>query len=904
MTELSTIAALENGMRECVVSEFRVGQRYLSETETELGLGMITQAEGRHLTVMFPATGEVRLYSAQDAPLARYQLQVQQQGKHADGWSFTIQELTESQGIVTYHGLRDDNQESVVVPETQLSHQVDSNPALTRLLAGQADRLDMYQLRCEAGEHLAHHQASEVAGLLGVRTHLLPHQLYIAKTVADRYHPRVLLADEVGLGKTIEAGMIIKRRLTTGRSQRALIVVPESLMHQWLVELRRRFALNFTLFDDERCEQAEADSENPFLTEQHIIISSRFMHESRWNEALLDAEFDLLIIDEAHHLQPDAPEFSAIKDLCEAVPSLLLLTATPEQEGAEGHFQRLQLLDPDRFSDFASFQQEQAHYKELAEQAESVTDPAELDDLLDKHGTGRVMFRNRRADIGGFPERHFHPVELDECEPDEDMPWWMEDPRIDWLLEHIKQNRSEKALLICKTAEQVLDLSEALRVLAGVHAATFHEGMTLTERDRSAAFFASEEDGSPILLCSEIGSEGRNFQFVHQLILFDLPANPDLLEQRIGRLDRIGQQQDIDIYLPYCRGSAEAILLPWYEQGMNAFTQCNAIGRKLYDAFGAEIEQAITEQQPLSSELLEQTKELHKTWLEHNREGQDKLQALNACRPETAEKIIEQIHSDSDTDTLADFMIAFFDRFGVNNEVLDEERWFIRPGEHMRVGSLPGLPDDGITITFDRVTALNLEDTDFLSWDHPMVQAALELLTADDFGSTCVAELKNPAIPAGSWFLELDFASIVPAPKAAALQEFCPLQSLRLLFNGQGQELSAKVSRELLDQQSNFIDKKTARQVLRQLRDAAQKLIQSGQQQARKWQQEQLEQVRQEATAALQHERQRLLDLQKKNPSVRSSEIEAINWREEQITAALESPQLSLQAVRILVNNH
>ncbi|MGM0906773.1 MAG: RNA polymerase-associated protein RapA [Pseudomonadota bacterium] len=886
------------------MSEFRVGQRYLSETETELGLGMITQAEGRHLTVMFPATGEVRLYSAQEAPLARYQLQVQQQGKHADGWSFTIQELTESQGIVTYHGVRDDNQESVVVPETQLSHQVDSNPALTRLLAGQADRLDMYQLRCEAGEHLAHHQASEVAGLLGVRTHLLPHQLYIAKTVADRYHPRVLLADEVGLGKTIEAGMIIKRRLTTGRSQRALIVVPESLMHQWLVELRRRFALNFTLFDDERCEQAEADSENPFLTEQHIIISSRFMHESRWNEALLDAEFDLLIIDEAHHLQPDAPEFSAVKNLCEAVPSLLLLTATPEQEGAEGHFQRLQLLDPDRFSDFASFQEEQAHYKELAEQAESVTDSAKLDDLLDKHGTGRVMFRNRRADIGGFPERHFHPVELDECEPDEDMPWWMEDPRIDWLLEHIKQNRSEKALLICKTAEQVLDLSEALRVLAGVHAATFHEGMTLTERDRSAAFFASEEDGSPILLCSEIGSEGRNFQFVHQLILFDLPTNPDLLEQRIGRLDRIGQQQDIDIYLPYCRGSAEAILLPWYEQGMNAFTECNAIGRKLYDAFGAEIEQAIAEQQPLSVKLLEQTKELHKTWLERNREGQDKLQALNACRPETAEKIIEQIHSDSDTDTLADFMIAFFDRFGVNNEVLDEERWFIRPGEHMRVGSLPGLPDDGVTVTFDRITALNFEDTDFLSWDHPMVQAALELLTADDFGSTCVAELKNPAIPAGSWFLELDFASIVPAPKAAALQEFCPLQSLRLLFNGQGQELSAKVSRELLDQQSNFIDKKTARQILRQLRDAAQKLIQSGQQQARNWQQKQLEKVKQEAIAALQHERQRLLDLQKKNPSVRSSEIEAINWREEQITAALESPQLSLQAVRILVNNH
>lgn len=886
------------------MSEFRVGQRYLSETETELGLGLITQAEGRHITVMFPATGEVRLYSVQEAPLARYQLQVQQQGKHAEDWHFTIQQLTESQGIVTYHGVREDTQEPVVVPETQLSHQVDSNPALTRLLAGQADRLDLYQLRCEASEHLARHQSSPVAGLLGVRTHLLPHQLYIAKTVADRYHPRVLLADEVGLGKTIEAGMIIKRRLTTGRSDRVLIVVPESLMHQWLVELRRRFALNFTLFDDERCEQAQDDSDNPFLTEQHVIISSRFMVESRWRTALAEAEFDLLVIDEAHHLQPDSPEFSTATALCEAIPSVLLLTATPEQEGAKGHFQRLQLLDPDRFSDFSSFQEEQTHYKALAQKAESINDTAALDELLDKHGTGRVMFRNRRSDIGGFPTRHFHPIPLDAADLDEDMPWWMEDPRVEWLLDHIKQNRSEKALLICKTAEQVLDLAEALRVLAGVHAATFHEGMTLTERDRSAAFFASEEDGSPILLCSEIGSEGRNFQFVQQLILFDLPTNPDLLEQRIGRLDRIGQQDDIHIYLPYCEGSAEAILLPWYDKGMNAFERCNAIGRKLYDALGTQVEQSLAARKPLSEALLQETIDRHNTWLEHNREGQDKLQALNACRPEQANQIIEQIHAFSDTDALADFMIAFFDRFGVHNEVLDEERWFVQPGEHMRVGSLPGLPDDGITITCDRVTALNFEDTDFLSWDHPMVQAALELLTSDDFGSTCVAELKNPAIPAGSWFLELDFASLVPAPKAAALQEFCPAQSVRLLFNGQGQELASKVSRELLDQQANFIDKKTARQILRQLREPAQQLIQQGQENARNWQQKQLERIKQQALQTLHSERDRLLELREKNPSVRSSEIDAVNWREEHVVDALKRPQLSLQAVRILVNSH
>ena len=886
------------------MSEFRVGQRYLSETETEMGLGLITQAEGRHITVMFPANGEVRLYAAQEAPLARYLLQEGQQGKHAEGWAFIIEELSEAAGIVTYHGTREDTQESVAVPEPQLSYQIDNNPALTRLLAGQADRLDMYQLRCEANQHLAAYQNSEVAGLLGVRTHLLPHQLYIAKTVADRYHPRVLLADEVGLGKTIEAGMIIKRRLMTDRSSRVLIVVPESLMHQWLIELRRRFALSFTLFDEERCEQASEDTENPFLTEQHIIVSSDFIKEPKWQSALSDADFDLLVIDEAHHLQPDADEFAQVKALCESIPGLLLLTATPEQEGSEGHFLRLQLLDPDRFNDYEAFLKEQEHYKELAEQAESITDSEKLDELLDKYGTGRVMFRNRRADIGGFPERRFHPIELPEFTPEEGMPWWMDDPRVDWLINHLKENRNTKALLICKTAEQVLDLSEALRVLAGVQAATFHEGMTLTERDRSAAFFASEEDGSPVLLCSEIGSEGRNFQFVSQLILFDLPTNPDLLEQRIGRLDRIGQQNTIDIYLPYTSGSSESILLPWYEQGMNAFRQCNAIGRKLYDAFGTFIEAALQKRQPLSDDIIQQTQELSDAWRELNKQGHDKLQAMNACRPEQAERIIGNIETDSDVDTVADFMLAFWDRFGVNNEVLDENRWFIRASEHMRIPGLPGLPEDGITVTFDRVTALNFEDVDFLSWDHPMVQAALELLSTDDFGSTCVAQMKNTAIPAGSWFLELDFTNTVTAPAKTAAQEFCPQGNLRLLLDSQGRELSDKVSRELLDQQASFLDKKTARQILKQLRGPAQDLIHGAQDQARSWQERLVKAQQEKISETLQRELKRLEALKDVNPSVRESEIEALKERQATLLAATEQPQLSLTAIRILVNNH
>ena len=105
-------------------------------------------------------------------------------------------------------------------------------------------------------------------------------------------------------------------------------------------------------------------------------------------------------------------------------------------------------------------------------------------------------------------------------------------------------------MLICSQAETAQALELYLRVNKGIRSSVFHEGLSLVNRDRSAAYFADEEEGAQILICSEIGSEGRNFQFAHHLILFDLPLNPDLLEQRIGRLDRIGQKHTIQIHIP------------------------------------------------------------------------------------------------------------------------------------------------------------------------------------------------------------------------------------------------------------------------------------------------------------------------------------------------------------------
>lgn len=882
------------------MSEFSLGQRWLSETETQLGLGIITQVDGRQVTVMFPSTGENRIYASNDAPLARLQLVEKQQAKHADDWTFTITAVDEQSGLLIYQGIRDDDQTEVMVPESQLSHQVDINPALTRLVAGNTDRHDLYLLRNQASEFYATWQQSPVAGLLGARIELLPHQLYVANTVADRYHPRVLLADEVGLGKTIEAGMIMQRRLLTGRNQRVLLAVPESLQHQWLVELQRRFALRFSLFDQERLQQTE-EGVNPWLSEQRIIVSQELLTDPEYLASLTQAEFDLLVVDEAHHLQPDESGYQQLAELSEVISDLLLITATPEQAGQFGHFKRLQLLDANRFNDYQRFQQEQAQYQQVAEQAEQLAG-AELDQLLDQHATGRVMFRNRRQHIGGFPARHFHPHPLPEFMPESGEPWWLEDPRVDWLIDFLREQKPAKTLLICHTAEQVLDLSEALRVTAGVQAAVFHEGMSLVERDRAAEFFASEEDGSPILLCSEIGSEGRNFQFVQQLVLFDLPRNPDLLEQRIGRLDRIGQQGDIHIHVPYLELSDEELLVDWYHQGMNAFEQCNPVGRAVYEQLGQQLEEQLDSAAELSEQLLSDTRATYQQLVADANAGRDRLQELNACRPDIAADIVANVERASDSDALYDFMEAFWDRFGVDTEVLDEHRLFVRPSDHMRIPAIPGLPDDGMVITVDRATALAYEDVAFLSWDHPHVQAALEILISEDFGSVCVARLQNKALPAGAWFLELDYVADIAAPAQLSAQEYFPQQRLRILLDGQGRDLSDKVPRDALTQQASFLDKKTARQIVRQLRTAAQEMIQQQQSKAEHWLNDISGTATDRARQELQQQQQRLEQLKAHNPAVRQQEIDAVSQRAEQLQEALQTPLLSLFAIRILVN--
>ncbi|WP_229767782.1 RNA polymerase-associated protein RapA, partial [Vibrio cholerae] len=650
---------------------FALGQRWISDTESDLGLGTVVALDARTVTLMFAASEENRVYARSDAPVTRVIFNVGDVVDSQQGWSLQVEQVVEDQGVYTYLGTRVDTEESgVALREIFLSNQIRFNKPQDKLFAGQIDRMDNFVLRYRALTNQYQQHKSPMRGLCGMRAGLIPHQLYIAHEVGRRHAPRVLLADEVGLGKTIEAGMIIHQQVLTGRAERILIVVPETLQHQWLVEMMRRFNLHFSIFDEERCVEAFSEADNPFETQQYVLCSLDFLRKSRQRfEQALEAEWDLLVVDEAHHLEwhPEKPsrEYQVIEALAEQTPGVLLLTATPEQLGRESHFARLRLLDADRFYDYEAFVKEEEQYAPVADavtalfSGEKLSDEAKnkitellseqdveplfkaleshasedeialarqelIDNLMDRHGTGRVLFRNTRAAIKGFPVRNVHllpleipsqyttsmrvagmlggkltpearamkmlyPEEIFQEFEGEESSWWQFDSRVNWLLEKVKAKRSEKILVIASRASTALQLEQALREREGIRATVFHEGMSIIERDKAAAYFAQEEGGAQVLICSEIGSEGRNFQFANQLVMFDLPFNPDLLEQRIGRLDRIGQKRDIDVYVPYLTETSQAILARWFQEGLNAFAETCPTGRAVYDAFAERL---------------------------------------------------------------------------------------------------------------------------------------------------------------------------------------------------------------------------------------------------------------------------------------------------------------------------
>ncbi|HDN9026340.1 RNA polymerase-associated protein RapA [Aeromonas veronii] len=952
---------------------FALGQRWISDTETDLGLGTVVAVEGRMVTLLFPATGENRMYAKEEAPVTRVSFNVGDQITSHEDWTMTVEEVQEKDGLLIYVGVRTDNNEPVALKEVFLNNFIKFNKPQDRLFAGQIDRMSRFTLRYEALINQHQRRRNPTRGLAGGRVSLIPHQLYIAHEVGHRYAPRVLLADEVGLGKTIEAGMIIHQQLLSGRAHRVLILLPETLQHQWLVEMLRRFNLHFSLFDEERCIEAFADAENPFETEQLVICSLDFLRKKRRRfEQVLEAEWDLLVVDEAHHLEwsEEAPSraYEMVEALAEQVPGVLLLTATPDQLGHQSHFARLRLLDPERFYDYEAFLAEEQAYGQVASAAQELLDGETLSDeakqilasqlegldlsdaaarqqavakLLDQHGTGRVLFRNSRANIQGFPERHLnvYPMPLPEqyktaikvmgmmggnggdlqtralryLYPEkifqqfegDNATWTQFDPRVEWLLELLLSARQQKVLVICSEAATAIALEEALRTREGIRGAVFHEGMSILERDKASAYFAQQEGGAQVLLCSEIGSEGRNFQFASHLVLFDLPLNPDLLEQRIGRLDRIGQQNTVEIHVPYLEGTAQRALQLWYHDGLDAFEQTCPTARPVFEAVREELFELLaanTGDQTALDALLIKTRELHEPLKARLEQGRDRLLEIHSSGGAAAQQLVDKLAAEDDDTGMISFALKMFDEIGVNQDDRGENALVLTPGDHMLVSSFPGLPQDGMTITFDRNTALSRDDMALLSWDHPMMRGGIDLILGSEIGATSVALLKNKALPIGSILLELIF--VAESAAHPQLYRFMPPTPIRLLMDKNGQNLGEKVAFDAFNRQLTPVNRHLGSKLVTASQPVIHSLIGKGQAIAEELKAGIVDKARAQMAQTLQQDLDRLEALKAVNPNVRDSELDYLRNLQAELHHLIDQTQLKLDAIRFIVVTH
>jgi ATP-dependent helicase HepA len=767
-----------------------VGDYLTHSFNPELGIGRITAVEGRVLLVEFPRSATRLRLAADTSALAPIDL--------TPGRPVRITATGEETTI----GARlSDDTVRLANGRTAASHELWplelEGALLERLALGDLDDVEDFVTRLDILHLLALREADGLGSFLGGRIRLFPHQLHVAERASASDPVRWLLADEVGLGKTIEASLILNRLVHAGKVERCLVVAPDVLTVQWLGELWRKYHQVFTLLDAARLADVARDfgaDFNPFDVHRRAVIALEMLVERpQLTAQAVAAGIDLLVVDEAQRLRrpprhPGEPGWRAVSPIADLGRHVLLLSATPLEDDAHGFFRLLQLLRPQEFPEDMSFEARLALATPLPQCTSST----------------------RRADIGGLPPRVGVPVA-----PEKPKGWELRDaveaamrsapaphavarkqkidrvrralasgaaltsvlaseeaalrrqadamdaadPRLDWLVTRAPRWRSagEKTLVFVAHRETLEMVRTALSHRAQLATGVFHEELSPARRDTEVARFRAS-DGPSLLVSTESGGEGRNFEFCTRLVLFDLPWKPSVVEQRIGRLDRIGRRIPVEIvYFRPPRGIGADVVRLFEALGL--FREPLAgLEPQLAHVEGALEEVALDPAASLAGERFDAL-----------------VNEAHAARTRIREAAYQQLHRDPYRSDMAAGILA---RVPAGLDALNEEvvvtasiglgftierprgrRIFaIELGSGSLVDGLPGVPGGSSYVgTFDREEAVEEETLDFFASGHPLVEGILahfeesaigrvarfEMAIGSDQGEGLVAIYKN-----------------------------------------------------------------------------------------------------------------------------------------------------------------
>jgi ATP-dependent helicase HepA len=482
-------------------------------------------------------------------------------------------------------------------PDTPLDRPAPGGPVEV-LAAGEGGPASAFRLRARVARLEALRRADSLGALLSSRVHVLPHQVGAAgRILADRI-PRFVLADEVGLGKTIEAGLVFAGLRQLGIAERVLVLVPDHLAFQWLAELFHKFNAVFTLLSAERVAELGGPVEALRRCPLAIVSHERLLADAELARAAADLPADLAIVDEAHHVDED-PLFEAVTPIARAAFGLLLLTATPVRLDPREYHRLLSLVEPVASTSLEAFLRRLEDHEAYAEVARGLLGGGDVKDALarlrklapddlafaasgrrgrrrgeqegtresllgylaDRYSLSARLIRNRRVKVGAFTRRMLHR---------EDVPAGRKSDAAVALCARLAGEK-EKVLVFGGDLDSLRDLRAAIAEKGRREALLYDDASTLEARDRLVARFR-DPDGPMILLSGESGGEGRNFQFASHLVCYDLPPSPLVLEQRIGRLDRLGQTRPVEIHV-LAEPGEEAFLADLYEKEIGIFDE-------------------------------------------------------------------------------------------------------------------------------------------------------------------------------------------------------------------------------------------------------------------------------------------------------------------------------------------